>query len=143
MKRLALLGLGLAAAPALAQLAVKDPWVRATVTGQKATGAYMQLADPAGARVVEARSSAAETVELHTMAMEGTTMRMRPVAAIDLPAGKPVELKPGGLHLMLINLKQPLSQGDSVELTLVVERDGKRENVEIKAAVRAGGQARH
>jgi periplasmic copper chaperone A len=127
----------LLAAPALAQVSVKDPWVRATVAGQKATGAFMQIADPAGGKLVGASASVAGVVELHEMSMEGTTMKMRAVPAIDLPAGKPVDLKPGGLHVMLMDLKQPLSAGDSVALTLVVEgKDKKRETIEVKAAVR-------
>ncbi len=127
----------LIAGPALAQVAVKDAWVRATVAGQKATGAFMQIADPAGGRLVGASTSVAGVVELHEMSMEGTTMKMRAVPSIDLPAGKPVELKPGGLHVMLMDLKQPLSAGDSVALTLVVEgKDKKRETIEVKAAVR-------
>lgn len=130
--------LALAAAPALAQVAVRDAWVRATVPGQKSTGAFLQITDAAGGRIVEARSPVAGVVELHQMAMEGTTMRMRAVAAIDLPAGRTVELKPGGLHVMLMDLKQPLAAGDSVALTLVVEgKSARRETVEVKATVRA------
>ena len=124
-------------APALAQVAVKDAWVRATVAGQKATGAFMQIADPAGGRLVGASAGVAGVVELHEMSMEGTTMKMRAIPAIDLPAGKPVDLKPGGLHVMLMDLKEPLSPGDSVALTLVVEgKDRKRETIEVKATVR-------
>jgi len=76
--------------------------------------------------------------------MEGTTMRMRAVPALELPAGKAVELKPGGYHVMLMDLKQPLKTGDTVTVSLVVEAaGGKRETVEVKAVVRAmtGGGA--
>jgi copper(I)-binding protein len=125
-------------APALAQVTVKEPWVRATVPEQKATGAFMQVSAPAGARLVEARSSVAGVVELHEMSMEGTTMKMRAVPGIDLPPGKTVELKPGGYHVMLMDLKHPLKNGDSVAITLVVEGlDKKRETIEVKAPVRA------
>jgi len=128
------------AATAFAQVNVKDAWVRATVPEQKATGAFMQLSAPAGARLVEVRTKAAGVVELHEMSMEGTTMRMRAIAGIDLPAGKVVELKPGGYHVMLMDLKRPLKGGDSVALTLVVERpDKRRETLEVKAVVRALG----
>lgn len=127
----------LLAGPALAQVTVKDAWVRATVAGQKATGAFMEIADPAGGRLVSASTSVAGVTELHEMSMEGTTMKMRAVPGIDLPAGKAVELKPGGLHVMLMDLKQPLSAGESVALTLVVEgKDKKRETIEVKATVR-------
>jgi len=126
------------ASPAFAQVTLKDPWVRATVPGQKATGAFMQISAQAGARLVEVRSSVAGVAELHEMSMEGTTMKMRAVPGIDLPTGKAVELKPGGYHVMLMDLKQPLLEGQSVALTLVVEdKDKRRETLEIKAPVRA------
>jgi periplasmic copper chaperone A len=133
------LGALLACGAAMAQtLTVSDPWVRATVPQQPATGAFMRLSAPKGAKLVEARSPAAATVEIHEMKMDGGTMQMRPVDAVDLPAGKTVELKPGGYHVMLMGLKKQLNEGDSVPLTLVVQgADGKRETVELKAPVRA------
>jgi len=125
---------------AFAQVTVKDPWVRATVPEQKATGAFMQLSAPAGARLVEVRSSVAGVVEIHEMSMEGTTMKMRAVPGIDLPAGKQVDFKPGGYHVMLMDLKQPLKDGQTVALTLILEGpDKKRESVEVKAPVRGQG----
>ena len=138
------LALGLAT-PAFAQVIVKDAWVRATVPQQKATGAFMQLTAPAGGRLVEARSSAAGMVELHEMSMDGTTMKMRAVPDIDLPAGKTVELAPGGYHVMMMDLRQALTEGQTVTLMLVVEgKDRKRETIEVKAPVRAlGAAAKH
>ena len=135
----------LLAAPAFAQVSVKDAWVRASVPQQKATGAFMQLTAPAGGRLVEVRSDVAGVVELHEMSMEGTTMKMRAVAGIDLPAGKLVELAPGGYHVMMMDLKRALTAGQTVTLTLIVEsKDGKRETVEVKAPVRAlGAAAKH
>lgn len=127
-------------APASAQVSVKEAWVRATVPEQKSTGAFMQLSTPAGGRLVEVRASVAGMVELHEMSMQGTTMQMRTVPGIDLPAGQAVALKPGGLHVMLMGLKQPLKEGQTVTLTLVVEGpDKKRETVDVKAAVRPLG----
>jgi copper(I)-binding protein len=126
-------------APALvaAQVTVKDPWVRATVPEQRATGAFMQLTSPGGTRLVEARSPAAKTVEIHEMAMVDNVMKMRAVPGVDLPAGKPVDLKPGGYHVMLIDVKSQIKDGDSVPITLVFEgKDKKRETVEVKAAAR-------
>ena len=70
--------------------------------------------------------------------MDGNVMKMRAVPALELPAGKAVELKPGGYHVMLMDLKQPLQDGESVPLTLVVEgKDGKRETLELKVPVKA------
>ena len=79
-----------------AQVTVKDPWVRATVSQQKATGAFMQITSTQDARLVEAKSPAAGVVEVHEMTMEKDVLKMRAIAALDLPAGKAVDLKPGG-----------------------------------------------
>ncbi len=123
---------------ALAQVTVKDPWVRATVPEQKTTGAFMQLTSANGTRLVEVRSGAAKVVEIHEMKMDGNVMKMGAVAGVDLPAGKPVELKPGGYHVMLVDLKAQVKAGDSVPLTLVFEgKDKKRETIEVKATARA------
>ena len=134
--------LALLAQAALAQTTVKDPWVRSTVAEQKATGAFMQITSASGGRLVSASSPAAGVVEIHEMAMDGNTMKMRAVPALDLPAGKAVELKPGGYHVMLMDLKAPLTAGASIDLNLVVEgKDGKRETLALKAPVRALGAA--
>lgn len=118
------------------QVTVSNAWVRATVPAQKATGAFMQLQSVADARFVSASSPLTPTVEVHEMAMQGDVMRMRQVQAVDLPAGKVVELKPGGHHIMLMNLKAQVKEGDTVPLTLVFEgKDGKRQTVEVKAPV--------
>ena len=131
-----------AATTAAAQTTVKNAWVRGTVAQQKATGLFAQITSTAGGRIVGASSPVAGVVEIHEMAMEGSVMRMRAVTALELPAGKAVELKPGGYHVMLLDLKQQLKAGDTVAVTLVVEgKDGKRENVEVKAPVKALGAA--
>lgn len=124
-------------ATALAQVSVSEPWVRATVPQQKATGAFMQLTAAEDAKLVEVRSPAAKVVEVHEMAMEGNVMKMRAIPALALPAGKPVALKPGGYHVMLIDLVVPVKEGETVPLTLVVEgKDGKRTTVDVAATVR-------
>ena len=123
--------------PVHAQVTVKDPWVRATVAQQKATGAFMQITSAQDARLVEARSPVAGVVEVHEMSMEKDVMKMRAVKGLDLPAGKSVELKPGGFHVMLMDLKQQMKEGDTVAVTLVVEgKDKKRTMVEVKAPVK-------
>jgi copper(I)-binding protein len=124
--------------PAHAQVMVKDPWVRATVSQQKATGAFMQLTSPEDARLVEVSTPVAGVVEIHEMKMEKEVMRMRAMpGGLELPAGKMVELKSGGYHIMLMDLKQQVAEGSSVPLTLVFEgKDKKRSSVEIKAPVK-------
>lgn len=126
-----------------AQVTVSDPWVRGTVAQQKASGMFAKITSTAGGKLVAASSPVAGVVEIHEMAMEGTVMRMRELAGgLPLPAGQAVELKPGGYHVMLMDLKQQLKAGETVPVTLVVEGpDGKRENVEVQAPVRALGAA--
>lgn len=138
MKRIAftLAALALGAA-AHAQVSVKDAWVRATVPQQKATGAFMQIVSVQDARLVEAKSPVAGIVEIHEMAMVDQVMKMRAVPGLALPAGKAVELKPGGYHVMLMDLKGQVKDGDQVPLTLVVEgKDGKRQTLELKVPAR-------
>lgn len=139
----------LLAGAAHAQVQVQDPWVRGMVETQKATGAFMRLASPNAARLVGASSPVAGVVEIHQTTMEGGVMRMRPVQAIELPAGKAVELKPGGYHIMLMNLKAPLKKGESVPIKLKFQgKDGKPQELEVKAEVRdltasGGGKMKH
>jgi copper(I)-binding protein len=124
-------------AAAHAEVTAKDAWVRATVPAQRATGAFMQLNATENVRVVEVRSPVAKIVELHEMRMDGDKMMMQALPWLDLTPSKPVDLKPGGYHVMLIDLLKPLSAGDKVPLTLVVEgKDKKRSSVEISAEVR-------
>ncbi len=126
-----------AAAAASAQVTVTDPWVRGTVTGQKATGAFMQLKSPADTALVAAASPVAKIVEVHEMKMEGGMMKMNAVDRLALPAGKAVDLKPGGYHVMLMDLVKPLKDGDTVPLQLTFEdKAGKKQTVEVKAVVR-------
>lgn len=132
--------LALITAPVMADITVRDPWVRATVPQQKATGAFMQITAPKAARLVEASSPVAGVTEIHEMTMDKDIMRMRAIPGIDLPAGKAVELKPGGYHVMLMDLKAPITEGQDVPVTLVIEdADKKRETIVIKATARALG----
>ena len=111
--------------------------MRATVAQQKATGAFMQLQSAQDAKLVGARSPVAGVVEVHEMAMVGDVMKMRAINSLHLPAGKSVDLRPGGFHVMLMDLKTAVKDGESVPLTLIVEsRDGQRQNIEIQAPVR-------
>ena len=125
-------------ATAHAQVTVKEAWVRATVPQQQAPGAFMQLNAAKDTKLISASSPVTPIVEVHEMAMQDGVMRMRQVPSVALPAGKTVELKPGGYHVMLLDLKQQVKEGDTVPLTLVFEgQDGKRETLEVKAPVRA------
>ena len=121
---------------------VANAWVRAPVPGQKNAAAYVELTSASPAALVAAGSSAANRAEMHTMSTEGNVMRMRSVPRIDLPAGQTVKLAPGGLHIMLLELKQPLKVGDLVPLTLSVQPVGgaagmSLTTLEIQAPVQA------
>ena len=129
-------------AQAPANVEVKDAWVRATVAQQKATGAFMQLTAQADTRVVQASSPIAGVVEIHEMSMEKDVMKMRAMPALALPAGKTVELKPGGYHVMLMDLKGPVKAGDVVPVMLVLEgKDGQRSTLNVQATARPLGNA--
>ncbi|CAM8669558.1 COG2847 Copper(I)-binding protein [Comamonadaceae bacterium] len=99
---------------------VQNAWARATVQGQKASGAFMTLTAQTPGRLVSVSSPVAGVAEVHEMKMEGDVMKMRALAnGLELPAGKPVELKPGGYHVMLMDLKLPLQKDTTIPVTLV------------------------
>ena len=138
MNKLACLAaLVLAASAAHAQVTVDKPWVRTTVAQQTTSAAYLTITSAQGGKLVDASSPVATSVEVHEMKMDGDLMKMRSVDALPLPAGKPVELKPNGFHMMLMGLKAPLKAGDVVPIKLVVEdAKGKRQTVDVKATAR-------
>ena len=120
---------------------VADAWVRGTVPQQQASGAFMRITSAEGGKLVGVSSPVAATVEVHEMKMDGGVMKMGAVPSLELPAGKAVELKPGGYHVMLMGLKQQLKAGDSVPLTLTVEGlGGKKQTLQVSAPVKALGQ---
>ena len=112
------------AAPAFAQVKVEGAWARPTVAGQQGGGGFMTLHSERADRLLGGTTPVAERFELHSMAMQGDVMQMRQVDSIALAAGQRVELKPGGLHVMFIGLKQPLALGSKVPVTLRFERAG-------------------
>ena len=118
------------------RITVNDPYVRAVPPVVKTSAAFMQLqnSDPAEQFLVSASTPAAEAVELHMHTMDDGVMRMRQIAHIHLPPNKTVSLEPGGLHIMLFDLKTPLKPGDKVPMTLTFE-DGSSK--EITAEVRS------
>ena len=122
----------MAAGTAYAQVKIEDGWARATVQGQKATGAFMKLTAPQATRLVAVSTPVAGVAEVHEMKMNNGVMSMRALPALDLPANQAVELKPGSYHLMLMDLKAPLMKDSSVALTLTF-KDAK--GVETKQQV--------
>ncbi|MCC6657255.1 MAG: copper chaperone PCu(A)C [Rhodocyclaceae bacterium] len=139
MKKAVITALGLAAfsLSAMADVAVKDAWVRGTTPAQKATGAFMEITSSEAASLLSASSPVAGVVEIHTMKMEDGVMKMRAIPKLDLPAGKGIKLQPGGNHVMLMDLKQQMKKGDVVPITLKIEgKDKQVQTLEIKAEVR-------
>jgi copper(I)-binding protein len=138
-------GLGLAAT-AQAQNAkvgnvqIENAYTRATVPGQQVAGGFMKIENKGAAdQLISASSPIADEVQLHTMTMEDNVMKMRQVKAIDIPANGSVELKPGGLHIMFMGIKEPLAAGGSIPVKLKFAKAGE---VEVKLPVNAmSGQA--
>lgn len=140
------LSLGLAHAHSdAAHVKADAAWARASVPGQQATGAFMRLTAEEPLRLVGVESPAASVAEVHEMKMEGDVMRMRAIEGLDLPKGVPVDLKPGGYHVMLQQLKSPLLKDSQVPITLVF-KDAKGATsrlslqVPVRAMAPAGGQ---
>ena len=121
-------------------LKIGHPYTRATPPGAVAAGAYLSIENKGKAadKLLRAATPAAGLVELHTMSMDGNVMRMRAVPSIDVAAGATVKLAPGGLHVMLQDLKRPLKEGDKVPMTLVFERAGE---VKVELAVQKSDAA--
>jgi copper(I)-binding protein len=146
-KPAAWLFLGLFAASATwAQVKVDGAWARATVQGQKATGAFMKLTAPQATRLVAVSTPVAGVAEIHEMKMDGGVMKMRALPGLELPANQAVELKPGSYHLMLMDLKAPLMKDASVALTLTF-KDAKgiesQQQISVPIATAMPGQMLH
>jgi periplasmic copper chaperone A len=128
------------------QLEVSNAWARATPPKAETGVAYLSIQSPTADRLVSASSPVAKKAELHTMSMQGMVMKMRPLVGLDIPAGQPVALKPGGEHIMLLGLNQPLREGQSFPLTLDFEKAGPRTvtvAVEKTGAAGPGPAAQH
>ena len=128
----------LASVPAFAQVAIESPWARATPPGVKIAGGFMLIVNRGAQpdRLIGVSSPAAARVETHVHEREGDLMRMREVAGLDVPATGRLELKPGGAHLMFMDIKQPFREGDTISATLRFERAG-----ELRVKFRVGGMA--
>jgi len=130
---------------------IGHPYARSTASGQSTGGGFLTLTNQGDAadRLLSASAEVSERVELHSMKMEGTVMRMRQVDAIDVPAGQRVELKPGGLHIMFIGLKAPLKEGERFPMTLRFEKAGEVkvdvaiEKLTVPAAGGGHGHGKH
>jgi len=121
LKKLLCAVIVLAAASVHAQVEVTDAWVRVTGQGQKATGVFMNLTAKKATRLVGVKTALTPMAEVHEMKMDKDVMKMQAVKALDLPAGQTVALKPGSYHVMLMDLKAPLAEGEHAVITLLFE----------------------
>jgi copper(I)-binding protein len=120
---------------------IENGYTRATAPGQHVAGGFLKIENKGAAdQLISASSPVAGEVQLHEMAMDGNVMRMRQVKDIALPANGAVELKPGGLHLMFINIKAPLTAGETVPVKLKFAKAGE---VEVKLPVNATAPMKH
>jgi periplasmic copper chaperone A len=122
-----------------ADVKIEGAWIRTAVAGQSGTGGFMKLTSPVNMRLVAVSSPVAKIGEIHEMKMEGSIMKMAEVkGGLELPAGKAVELKPGGFHIMLLDLKQSLKADAQVPVTLTfINAKGEHSKVEVKVPVAA------
>lgn len=125
---------------------ITGAWARATPGGAQSAAAYATLEAPAGDRLTNVSTPAAQKAEIHEMSMDNGVMKMRPVEAVDLPPGQKVTLKPGGYHIMLTGLAKPLAEGQSFPMTFDFAKAGKREvpvSVQKVGAMGPGGETGH
>ena len=131
-----------AAVTSPAGITISEAWVRPTVAGQKATGAFMKLTAKESAKLVGVSSPVAGVAEIHEMKMEKEIMKMAAIPSLNLPSGKTVELKPGGFHVMLMDLKSPIANNSKVPLMLHFQ-DAKGVKSQMDIQVEAGMPHQH
>ncbi len=146
LPRIAALAFLLSAGTALADggIAVSEPWARASAPAARNGAAYMVVTNSGAEpdRIVAAQSPVAEKAELHTHLMDGGVMKMRPVDAFEVAPGEPAVLRPGGMHVMLLGLKQPLTQGSRFPVTLTFAKGGTvTVDVAVQSAAAMGPEA--
>lgn len=121
------------------EISISNAWARATAPGQQVAAAYMNLKSKQGATLIKAESDLAGNVEIHSMMMENDVMKMRMLDELPLPAGEVVSLEPGGYHLMLFDLKQPLRAGEEGEFKLYFRnKSGETHSMTVRLPIKAG-----
>ena len=140
--RYAFLAVCFFATSALAQVRIDDAWARATAPGAKVGAGYMKISSTVADRLIGAASPAAARVEMHVTEKKGDVLRMREVKAYQIPVGGVFELSPGGAHLMLVDLVQPLKKGERISMKLRFERAGEME-VEFEVQEMGARHPRH
>ena len=135
---------GLATGAIADTVKIENAWVRATAPGQQVAGGFLDLTADADMKLVGGSSPVSNTLELHMMRMDDGVMIMRQIKEIALPKGKTVSLQPGGLHIMFIDLKQQIREGDKVPVTLTVKNSaGKEQQLQVEAMAMPGSGMTH
>ncbi len=117
---------------------IKNQWVRASNDGQDVSAAYMTIVSNEDTSLIAIDSDVADVIEIHSMSMENGVMKMRMLDTLDLIAGKPTELSPGGFHLMLFDLKKPLTAGKEAHFTLHFKnKAGQEKTISITSPIKA------
>ena len=143
-KTIAAVVLGFASMYGYADVSIKDPWVRATAPAQKVAGGYMQISSTTNVTLLKLTSPVASSVELHASTMENGVMKMRYLEKLEIPAGKVIEFKPGGYHIMLIGLKKQLVEGDNIPLKLLFADNLNKEHLfEVSFPVHVDAHEKH
>ncbi|MEO8385239.1 MAG: copper chaperone PCu(A)C [Betaproteobacteria bacterium] len=131
-------------ATSIAAPVISESWIKTTVPGSAVSAAYMRIKSAIPFKLVKAESTAAGIVEIHDMKMNDGVMEMKALDAIDVPPNKAVELKPGGMHVMLMNVKKPINKGDKIPMTLTFEGANKKPVlVKLELVARENATAHH
>lgn len=117
---------------------IKNQWARASNDGQDVSAAYMTIVSNEDTSLIAIDSDVADVIEIHSMSMENGVMKMRMLDTLDLIADKPTELSPGGFHLMLFDLKKPLTAGKEAHFTLHFKnKAGQEKTISVTSPIKA------
>ena len=117
-------------------VSVENAWVRPTTAGQDVGAAYMTFTSKQEATLIHVESNVTKSIEIHSMTMQNGVMKMRMMETLPLTAGKPYKLEPGGFHLMLFDLKKPLTEGEQVNFELTFKSNNTEFKQQVKALVK-------
>ncbi len=122
---------------------ISDVWIKATIPGSNVSAAYLRIKSAKTVKLVKAETAVANIAELHSMNMKDGVMEMKAELAFNVPAGKTIELKPGGMHIMLMQVAKPIKAGDKVPLTLTFDTGGGNSLVMNVEAIARAQSAHH
>ncbi len=122
---------------------ISDVWIKATIPGSNVSAAYLRIKSAKTVKLVKAETAVANIAELHSMNMKDGVMEMKAESSFNVSAGKTIELKPGGMHIMLMQVAKPIKAGDKVPLTLTFDTGGGNSLVMNVEAIARAQSAHH